>query len=73
VGEPEEKQQVAPLRCAPVPRQAGQQFFQLVCRYIVMVFYTTRIGLESLGFPGLSFYATSPGCTHHGNPEHIGL
>ena len=53
--------------------QAGQQFFQLVRRYIVMGFYTTRIGLESLGFPGLIFYTSSPGCTHHGNPEHIGL
>jgi gluconate 2-dehydrogenase gamma chain len=53
--------------------QAGQQFFRLVRRYIVMGFYTTRIGLESLGFPGLTFYTTSPGCTHDGNPEHIGL
>ena len=35
-----------------------------------MGFYTTRIGLESLDYPGLKFYATSPGCTHHGNPEH---
>jgi len=53
--------------------KAGQQFFQLMRRYTVMGFYTTRIGLESLDFPGLTFYATSPGCTHHGNPEHIGL
>jgi hypothetical protein len=51
----------------------GQQFFQLFRRYTVMGFYTTRIGLQSLDYPGLTFYATSPGCTHHGNPEHIGL
>jgi gluconate 2-dehydrogenase gamma chain len=53
--------------------KAGQQFFYLFRRYTVMGFYTTRIGLESLNYPGLTFYATSPGCTHPGNPEHIGL
>ena len=51
----------------------GQQFFKLVRSYIVMGFYTTRVGLESLDYPGLTFYSTSPGCTHHDNPEHVGL
>jgi gluconate 2-dehydrogenase gamma chain len=40
----------------------GQEFFLLVRRYTVMGFYTTRIGLEALDYPGLTFYATSPGC-----------
>jgi gluconate 2-dehydrogenase gamma chain len=53
--------------------KAGQQFFRLLRRYTVMGFYTTRIGLESLDYPGLKFYAASPGCTHSGNPEHLGL
>jgi gluconate 2-dehydrogenase gamma chain len=53
--------------------KAGQQFFQLIRRYTVMGFYTTRIGLKSLDYPGLTFYSTSPGCTHHDNPEHVGL
>ena len=53
--------------------KAGHQFFRLIRRYTVMGFYTTRIGLESLDYPGLTFYATSPGCTHHDNPEHVGL
>lgn len=53
--------------------KAGQQFFLLVRKYTVMGFYTTRIGLESLDYPGLTFYATSPGCPHHDNPEHTGL
>ena len=53
--------------------KAGHQFFLLVRKYTVMGFYTTRIGLESLDYPGLKFYTTSPGCTHHGNPEHVGL
>jgi hypothetical protein len=51
----------------------GQQFFLLFRRYTVMGFYTTRVGLESLDFPGLKFYSESPGCPHHDNPEHTGL
>jgi hypothetical protein len=53
--------------------KAAQQFFVLMRRYTVMGFYTSRIGLESLDYPGLKFYGSSPGCTHHGNPEHVGL
>jgi hypothetical protein len=53
--------------------KAGQQFFTLFRKYTVMGFYTSRIGLESLDYPGLKFYAASPGCTHEGNPEHVGL
>ncbi len=53
--------------------KAGQQFFRLFRKYTVMGFYTTRIGLESLDYPGLKFYSASPGCTHAGNPEHLGL
>ena len=53
--------------------QQGQQFFRLMRKYTVVGFYTTRIGLESLDYPGLTFYGTSPGCTHEGNPEHAGL
>jgi len=53
--------------------KAGQQFFRLIRKYTVTGFYTSRIGLESLDYPGLTFYGTSPGCTHEGNPEHLGL
>lgn len=38
----------------------GQTFFSLVRKYTVMGFYTTRIGMESLDYPGLRFYATVP-------------
>ena len=51
----------------------GQDFFRLVRSYTVMGFYTTKIGLEALDYPGLKFYATSPGCPHPDNPEHIGI
>jgi gluconate 2-dehydrogenase gamma chain len=53
--------------------KSGQQFFHLLRKYTVMGFYTSRVGLESLDYPGLTFYATSPGCTHQDNPEHVGL
>ena len=45
----------------------AQEFFQLMRRYTVMGFYTTRMGLEALDYPGLTFYGSSPGCEH---PEH---
>ena len=53
--------------------KTGQQFFLLFRKYTVMGFYTSRIGLESLDYPGLKLYSASPGCTHEGNPEHVGL
>jgi gluconate 2-dehydrogenase gamma chain len=53
--------------------KTGQQFFLLFRKYTVMGFYTSRVGLESLDYPGLKLYSESPGCTHEGNPEHIGL
>ena len=48
----------------------GREFFKLVREYTVMGFYTTRIGLEQLGYPGLEFYAESPECPHRDDPEH---
>jgi hypothetical protein len=53
--------------------KVGQQFFRLFRKYTVMGFYTSRVGLESLDYPGLKLYGTSPGCTHTDNPEHVGL
>ena len=41
--------------------------------HTLMGFYTSRIGLEQLGYPGLQFYAESPGCPHPDDPEHAHL
>ena len=48
----------------------GQEFFRLIRRYTVMGYYTTRIGLEALDFPGLRLYSESPACPHKDDPEH---
>jgi hypothetical protein len=40
----------------------------------VVGYYTTKIGLESLGYPGLrSVWPSMPGCLHPGDPEHVHL
>lgn len=52
------------------PDLQGQSFFQLIRRYTVMGYYTSRAGLEELDFPGLRFYTHSPECPHKDDPEH---
>lgn len=51
----------------------GQEFFALVRRYTVMGFYTTRLGLESLDYPGLRFYAESPSVPNDGSLAQLGV
>lgn len=51
-------------------QEAGQEFFNLFRRYTVMGYYTSRIGLEEIDFPGLRLYAQSPACPHKDDPEH---
>lgn len=48
----------------------GRSFFRLFRDYTVMGFYTTRIGLEELDYPGLKLYSESPACPHQDDPEH---
>ena len=54
--------------------ESGRTFFAMVRDYTVVGYYTTRIGLESLGYPGLrTHWAKMPGCSHPDNPEHVDL
>jgi gluconate 2-dehydrogenase gamma chain len=48
----------------------GQQFLNLMREYTVLGYYTSRIGLEELNYPGLKFYSSSPECPHKDDPEH---
>jgi gluconate 2-dehydrogenase gamma chain len=54
--------------------EEGREFFQLMRDYTVVGYYTTKIGLESLGYPGLrTVWPKMPGCTHPNDPEHAHL
>jgi gluconate 2-dehydrogenase subunit 3-like protein len=48
----------------------GRKFFLLIRRYTVMGYYTSKVGLEELDFPGLRLYTQSPACPHRDDPEH---
>jgi hypothetical protein len=51
----------------------GRVFFVLMREYAVMGFYTSRVGLEELDYPGLKFYSESPACPHVNDREHVHL
>jgi len=53
--------------------EEGRRFFSLIREYTIMGFYTSRIGLEEIDFPGLKLYSESPGCPHGDDPEHLHL
>ena len=54
--------------------ESGRAFFQLMRDYTVVGYYTTKVGLESLGYPGLrSVWPKMPGCPHPDDPEHARL
>lgn len=54
--------------------ESGREFFQLMRDYTVVGYYTTKIGLQSLGYPGLRlFWPAMPGCSHPDDPEHVRL
>ncbi|MBV8072611.1 MAG: gluconate 2-dehydrogenase subunit 3 family protein [Acidobacteriaceae bacterium] len=48
----------------------NDDFFKLIREYTVMGYYTSRIGLEELNYPGLRIYSQSPACPHKNDPEH---
>lgn len=54
--------------------ESGRGFFQMMRDFTVVGYYTTKIGLESLGYPGLrTHWPKMPGCPHPDNPEHVSL
>lgn len=54
--------------------ESGRAFFQMMRDYTVVGYYTTRIGLESLGYPGLQVaWPAMPACPHADDPEHVRL
>jgi hypothetical protein len=54
-------------------QEDGRVFFDLLREYTLMGFYTSRVGLEELDYPGLKFYSESPSCPHVNDREHLHL
>jgi gluconate 2-dehydrogenase gamma chain len=50
--------------------ETGRRFFRMMREYTVTGFYTSEIGYKELDNPALRFYAESPECPHHDDPEH---
>jgi hypothetical protein len=49
----------------------GRAFYQLIREYTVIGFYTSRVGLEEINYPGLKqYWREAPGCPHPDDPEH---
>jgi hypothetical protein len=51
-------------------QEAGRAFFGVARRYTVMGYYTSKVGLQELDYPGLKLYAKSPACPHEDDREH---
>jgi gluconate 2-dehydrogenase subunit 3-like protein len=49
----------------------GREFFNLIREYTVIGFYTSRVGLEEIKYPGIiQYWREAPGCPHLDDPEH---
>ena len=57
----------------PKAQHEGYEFFELLKGMTVEGFYTSRVGLEELDYPGLKFYSESPSCPHVNDREHLHL
>jgi len=54
--------------------ERGREFFQMLRDYTVVGYYTSKIGLESLGYPGLrTAWPKMQACPHPDDPEHVHL
>jgi gluconate 2-dehydrogenase gamma chain len=54
--------------------ESGRAFFHMMRDYTAVGYYTTKIGLESIGYPGLQVaWSKMPGCQHPDDPEHAKL
>jgi hypothetical protein len=54
--------------------ESGRAFIQMIRDYTVVGYYTTKIGLASIGYPGLlTVWPSMPGCPHPDDPEHAHL
>jgi hypothetical protein len=57
-------QSISDARATRNERNAGTEFFAYLKEHVIDGFYTSRAGLEELGYRGNGFYASPPGCEH---------
>jgi hypothetical protein len=55
---------IADNRPSPGVNNAGTRFFTFLKERVIDGFYTSRVGLDELGYKGNAFYASPPGCEH---------
>jgi hypothetical protein len=55
---------VSDTRPEPRSENAGTHFFTYLKERVIDGFYTSRAGLDELGYRGNAFYASPPGCEH---------
>lgn len=70
---PAQQTEVLSRAAAGTDGPKGREFFLLIRRYTTMGYYTSRVGLKELDYPGLRFYTQSPACPHTNDPEHLHL
>jgi hypothetical protein len=55
---------ISDARSEPRSENAGTRFFTYLKERVFDGFYTSRVGLDELGYRGNAFYASPPGCEH---------
>ena len=55
---------VSGTRAEPHSENAGTRFFTYLKERVIDGFYTSRAGLDELGYRGNAYYASPPGCEH---------
>jgi hypothetical protein len=55
---------ISDARPEPRSENAGTRFFTYLKQRVFDGFYTSRVGLDELGYRGNAFYASPPGCEH---------
>jgi len=48
----------------PAAGHAGTRLFAYMKEHVIHGFYTSRVGLDELGYRGNAYYVSPPGCEH---------
>jgi hypothetical protein len=59
--------EISKAQSPPAPNEPQARFFKAIKEATIDGFYTSKIGIEELGYQGNTVLDEFPGCTH---PEH---